>query len=207
MKFLLAQKIGMSRLFDAQGNAVPVTLLRAGPVVVTQVKAFERDGYRAAQVGFGVRRKPTKPSAGHTKGLGNFRWLREVHLAVDDELKVGDKIHASVFSPGDRVQVRSISKGKGFQGVVKRHGFRGGWGSHGDKHMLRAPGSIGMSWPERVTKGRRMAGRMGFEYVTVKNLEVIEADETKNILALRGAVPGVKGTLVEIFSGSKKHPA
>jgi len=191
----------MTRLFDSSGNVVPVTVLRAGPITVTQIKNNEKDGYSALQVGFGSKQRLSKPQAGHVRGIrGGFRWLKEFRLDENDgkAYEKGAKIDVSVFSLGDRVNVQGISKGKGFAGVVKRHHFRGGWASHGNKHMLRAPGSIGMSWPERVNKGRRMAGRMGYEKVKVKNLEIVEVDPKNNILAVRGAVPGNNGSLVTI---------
>jgi len=204
MKALLGQKLGMTRVFDKDGNVVPVTLVQAGPVVVTQVKTVQKDGYSAVQVGFGKRRRVTKPLSGHLKGKGNVRWLREFPLGEASAAQSGDILDVSVFAVGDRVDVRGVSKGKGFAGVVKRHGFRGGWASHGNKHMLRAPGSIGMSWPERVPKGRRMAGRMGAENVTVKNLTVIEIDAEHNILALRGAIPGNAGGLIVVSGKIEK---
>lgn len=199
MKFILGEKIGMTRMFDAAGNVVPVTVLRADPVMVTQVKSVDKDGYQAVQVGFGRKKKITKAQQGHLKGVGNFGWLKEFRVEKTNDFSRGLTIDVSVFEPGDKVNIQGLSKGKGFAGVVKRHGFRGGWASHGNKHMLRAPGSIGMSWPERVPKGRKMAGRMGYEKVTVKNLEVVEADSKNNILALRGAVPGNRGTWIAII--------
>ena len=198
MKFILGEKIGMTRMFDASGNVVPVTVLRAGPVVVTQVKSVEKDGYKSVQVGYGRKKNLAKPQRGHLKGKGNLSWLKEFKTEDSSEFSEGKRIDVSVFVPGDKVNIQGISKGKGFAGVVKRHGFRGGWASHGNKHMLRAPGSIGMSWPERVPKGRKMAGRMGYDKVTVKNLEVIEVDSKNNTLALRGAVPGNKGSWIVV---------
>lgn len=199
---MLGTKIGMSQMYSEDGAVLPVTLVSAGPVTVTQVKTRDRDGYTALQVGFGNSRKLKKPQRGHVKNLESFQWLREFRTK-DAAYARGAVIDVSVFSRGDRVVVRGLSKGKGFAGTVKRHGFRGGWGSHGAKHSLRQPGSIGASWPERVRKGQRMAGRMGHAAVTVQNLEVVHVDKEKNILAVKGAVPGARGTLLEIREGKK----
>ena len=201
MKFLLGTKIGMTQLFADDGAVIPVTLVAAGPVTVTQVKTSERNGYAAVQVGAGERRGVAKPMKGHLSGLRNFRWLREFSPG-EEAFERGQTFDVSVFASGDLVTVRGISKGKGFAGVVKRHGFRGGWASHGAKHSLRQPGSIGASWPERVRKGMRMAGRMGHERVTIKNLEVVHVDPAQHILALKGAVPGARGTLL-LIDGSQ----
>lgn len=197
-KFILGQKIGMSQIFDKEGKVIPVSVIEAGPCVVIQTKSPENDGYQAVQIGFGVRKKISKPLAGHLKNLGKFRHLREFKGVPD--LKVGDKIGVGIFQEGDRVKVSGISKGKGFQGVVKRHGFSGGMASHGNKDRLRAPGSIGTSFPEHVRKGRRMAGRMGFDRVSVKDVKIVKVDQENNILAVKGAVPGRRGTLLEISS-------
>ncbi|HBA52629.1 MAG: 50S ribosomal protein L3 [Candidatus Azambacteria bacterium GW2011_GWB2_46_37] len=195
-KFILGQKIGMSQIFGKEGEVIPVSVIEAGPCVVIQIKSPENDGYQAVQIGFGERKKVSKPLAGHLKNLGKFRHLREFKGVAD--LKVGDKIGVGIFQEGDRVKVSGVSKGKGFQGVVKRHGFSGGMASHGNKDRLRAPGSIGTSFPEHVRKGRRMAGRMGFDRVSVKDVKIVKVDQENNILAVKGAVPGRKGTLLEI---------
>lgn len=197
-KFILGQKLGMSQIFGKEGKMIPVSVIEAGPCVVIQTKSSENDGYQAVQIGFGTRKKISKPLAGHLKNLGKFRHLREFKGIAD--LKVGDKISVGIFQEGDRVKVSGVSKGKGFQGVVKRHGFSGGMASHGNKDRLRAPGSIGTSFPEHVRKGRRMAGRMGFERVTVKDVKIVKVDLENNILAVKGAVPGRRGTLLEISS-------
>lgn len=197
-KFILGQKIGMSQIFDKEGKVIPVSVIEAGPCVVIQIKSSENDGYQAVQIGFGTRKKISKPMAGHLKNLGKFRHLREFKGVAD--LKVGDKIEVGIFQEGDRVKVSGVSKGKGFQGVVKRHGFSGGMASHGNKDRLRAPGSIGTSFPEHVRKGRRMAGRMGFDRVSVKDVKIVKVDQENNILAVKGAVPGRRGTLLEILS-------
>lgn len=197
-KFILGQKIGMSQIFGKEGEVIPVSVIEAGPCVVIQIKSSENDGYQAVQIGFGTRKKISKPLAGHLKNLGKFRHLREFKGVAD--LKVGDKIGVGIFQEGDRVKVSGVSKGKGFQGVVKRHGFSGGMASHGNKDRLRAPGSIGTSFPEHVRKGRRMAGRMGFDRVSVKDVKIVKVDQENNILAVKGAVPGRRGTLLEISS-------
>ncbi len=195
-KFILAKKIGMSQIFDSEGKVTPVTIVEAGPCVVTQIKKIDGDGYNAIQLGFGETKKNNKPKQGHLKELGNLKHLRE--FRTEEDLKVGDKVDVSIFEEGDKVKVSGFSKGKGFAGVVKRHGFHGGPASHGQKDRLRAPGSIGMSFPERVPKGRRMAGRMGNDRVSVKNLVIAAVDRDNNLLALRGAVPGNNNSLIEI---------
>ena len=186
----------MSQIFDGEGKVIPVTLVEAGPCIVTQIKKIDGDGYNAIQLGFGETKKNNKPKQGHLKELGNLKHLRE--FRTEEDLKVGDKVDVSIFAEGDKVKVSGFSKGKGFAGVVKRHGFKGGPASHGQKDRLRAPGSIGMSFPERVPKGRRMAGRMGYDRVSVKNLVIAAIDRDNNLLALRGAVPGNNNSLIEI---------
>lgn len=180
-------------------KVIPITIVKAGPVVITQIKNIEKDKYRAAQIGFDpTRKKLNKPLKGHLKDLGNFRYLKEFKLIPGVEYKVGDTFDVSQFSEGDKIKVSGVSKGKGFQGVVKRHGFYGGPQTHGQKNRLRAPGSIGSTAPQRVLKGRKMAGRMGSERVTIKNLEIAGIDKENNILMIKGAVPGIKGILLEI---------
>lgn len=189
-------------------NVVPLTLIESGPNFIVQVKTKEKDGYSAVQLGFGVRKEKNikKPQRGHlakilsTKSeIRNLRYLKEFRVDPTD-LKAGDEVKLTDFKSGDKVTVIAISKGKGFQGVVKRHGFHGGPKSHGQKDRHRAPGSIGASWPQHVIKGMRMAGRMGGDKITVKNLEVVEVDKENNLIALKGAVPGRRGTLVMIKS-------
>ena len=199
MKFILGTKINMAQIFTDAGEAVPVTLIEATPVVVTQVKTSEKDGYASVQVGYGVRKEKniSKAELGHMKE-GRFRALKEFRLTGDKTYTVGDKIDVSVFQNGDKVEVSATSKGKGFQGVVKRHGFHGGPRSHGQKHSEREPGSIGGGLRTRVPKGMRMAGRMGGTRITVKNLKIVQVDPAKNLLLVSGAVPGRRGTLVEI---------
>ena len=199
MKFILGKKIGMSQVFSEDRKVTPVTLIEAGPCVVTQVKTEEKDGYQAVQVGFGERKKINRPLMGHLKDLGKFRYLREIR-DVKEDMKIGDKIDAGVFKEGDKIKVIGISKGKGFQGVMKRHGFHGSPATHGHKHDHRAPGSIGSAFPEHVLKGKKMAGRMGGDQVTVKGLKVVKVDEENNLLAVKGAVPGKRGTLLKVES-------
>lgn len=203
MKFILAKKEGMTRIFGDDGRARAGTILLADAVTVTQVKTKEgKDAYSAIQVGRGVRKTKniSKPVLGHTKGKG-FQAIREFRGA--EGAAVGDTIDAGVFAVGDVVQVSGITKGKGFAGVVKRHGFHGGPRSHGQKHTERSPGSIGGSGGRaggRVAKGMKMAGRMGTDRVTVTNLKVLAVDAKEGKLIVSGAVPGRRGTLLEIVS-------
>ena len=201
MKYILGTKQNMTQFFGDDGKVAPATLLVAGPVVVLQTKNKEKDSYVAVQVGFGKKRNITKALAGHFGELGSFRHVKEFRL--DDDASTpnrGDVFDVSVFVPGDVVAVSGVSKGKGFQGVVKRHGFHGGRRTHGQKHSEREPGSIGATGPQRVFKGTRMAGRMGGDRVTVKNLRVLAVDKDSNQLLVSGAVPGRRGSLVEIRS-------
>ncbi|MDI6591667.1 MAG: 50S ribosomal protein L3 [Patescibacteria group bacterium] len=202
MKFILGLKLGMSQIFDEEGKVIPVTLIEAGPCIVTQIKTKERDGYCAVRIGFGEAKKLTKAIAGHLKGLGRLLFLREFRNekpAIDDRtLKRGDRIDVSIFKEGDLVKVSAISKGKGFAGVVKRWHFKGRPATHGTKHELRTPGSVGTSTPIRVIKGKKMPGRKGNVRVTVRNLKIVKVDKENNLLAIKGAVPGAKGTLLEI---------
>jgi len=198
-KFILGTKVNMTQVWDERGNARPVTVVSATPSVVTQVKTVEKDGYSAVQLGWGTRKAKNinKPLKGHIKELGNFRGLREWRLTTPATQAVGDKISVEVFKKGDTVTVSGISKGKGFQGVVKRHGFHGGSRTHGQKHSEREPGAIGGG---RVAKGMRMAGRMGGERVTVRGLTIVDVLPEDNLLLIGGAVPGRRGTVVEIRS-------
>lgn len=194
----------MSQIFNAKGEVVPVTVLNADPVVVTQVKDGGKDGYKAIQVGFGERKESniSKAQKGHFKTLGNFAHTKEFRVKNGDiTMKVGDKIDVGAFAAGDNVTVSSISKGKGFQGVVKRHGFGGGPRSHGQKHSEREPGSIsgGVRNGGRVPKNMRMAGRMGGDRITVKNLTIVDVDKESNQILIGGAIPGRRGTVVEVL--------
>ena len=190
----------MSQVFDKDGTVWPVTIVQAGPTRVTQIKTKDKDGYDAVQIGFGVKKTKniSKPIRGHLKKSGDesLRWLRE--FRTDEKPELGQILDASIFKEGDIVTVSGITKGKGFQGVVKRHGFKGGPRTHGQKHSEREPGSIGATWPQRVIKGMRMAGRMGGNRITVKKLKIVKIDKENNLLAVSGAVPGARGTLLEI---------
>ena len=191
----------MTQIFDEKGNAIPVTAVSVRANVVTQVRTKENDGYEAVQVGEGSRNpsRINKPQKGHFKELGSFASVREFRLDAPT-LKVGDKVELAQFAPGDMVAVSAISKGKGFQGVVKRHGFHGGPRSHGQKHSEREPGSIGGGLRTHVPVGMRMAGRMGSDRITVTNLKVAHVDAEDSVIYVSGAVPGRRGTLVEIVS-------
>jgi len=203
MKFILGLKLGMSQIFDEKGNVIPITVIEAGPCQVTQTKTKEKDGYIAVQVGFIKKTRKIKKTE---KGK-EYRYIREFRIVKEDKSSLtpfaaDQVIDVSIFQKGEKVKISGISKGKGFAGVVKRWGFAGRSTSHGTKHEVRTPGSVGASFPERVIKGKKMPGRMGFERVTVKNLEVVKVDPENNLLAVRGAVTGAKGTLLEIRSGS-----
>ncbi|MBD3289987.1 50S ribosomal protein L3 [candidate division KSB1 bacterium] len=196
MSALIAKKLGMTRLFDDQGKNIPVTVLQAGPCYITQIKTKEVDGYEALQLGFLSKKEKltTKPLAGHFKkaDVSPLRILKEFRdVKIDESMKLGSELKVDIFEVGDTVMVSGVSKGKGFAGGVKRHGFHGGQKTHGQSDRLRAPGSIGQSsYPSRVIKGTRMAGRMGGENVTVRNLEVVKIDPANNLLVIKGAIPG-----------------
>lgn len=203
MKFILARKGRMTQIFDESGRVYAGTIVQAGPVVVTQVKdAAGKDGYAAVQVAFGEQKESrvSKPQLGHTQGKA-FRFLKEFKTEAGD-LTVGSEIKADVFAEGDTVVISSTSKGHGFAGVVKRHGFHGGRRSHGQKHSEREAGSIGGGGRAggRVAKGMRMAGRMGNDRVTIKNLKVLKVNGTTGEMIISGAIPGAPGALVEIIS-------
>ncbi|OGH71143.1 MAG: 50S ribosomal protein L3 [Candidatus Magasanikbacteria bacterium RIFCSPHIGHO2_02_FULL_51_14] len=201
MKFILGTKLGMTQVFRDDGTVVPVTRVAAGPCVVTQVKNAGKNGVNAVQIGFGTQKLFRVPKAqqGHLKGLATVRFMRDFRtLGEEHGLKHGDTFTVRVFAPGEKVQVVGTSKGKGFQGVVKRHGFHGHPASHGHKDQQRMPGSIGATTPQRVFKGKRMAGHMGDARVTVKNLEVVGVKPEENELLIKGAVPGARGGLLLI---------
>lgn len=181
-------------------KVIPVTVIEAGPVVITQVKGKEKDGYDAFQLGYDTSiKKITKPMAGHLKELGKFRHIKEFKKkSKEQNYNVGDTIDVSVFSKGDKLTIVGYEKGRGFQGVVKRHGFHGGPKTHGQKNRLRAGGSLGATAPQRVIKGRKMAGRMGVERVTLKNVLVVGVDKEKNQLIIKGPVPGNKKSIILI---------
>lgn len=205
MKFVLGTKERMTQVFDQEGVAYPATILHVSPHKVTQVKGVEKDGYEALQVATGEQKsqRVSKAVQGHAGGayqhMREFR-PRENQADVLEGVEKGTEYDASVFEAGDTVSVSAVSKGKGFQGVVKRHGFSGADKSHGTKHNERAPGSIGATGPNRVFRGKKMAGRMGGDRVTVKNLKVLEVNPERNILLVSGAVPGRRGTVVEVRS-------
>ncbi len=203
MKFILGTKEGMTQVFDADGTCHAATILKVEPATITQVKTTEKDGYDAVQVATGTKRESlvSKAERGHTGGA--FKYIKEFRIRKNyDEsvegLEKGQTVDVSQFGEGDSIVVSATSKGKGFQGVVKRYNFAGNKATHGQKHTLRAPGSIGATGPARVFKGTRMAGRMGSDKKTVKNLRVLQVHPDKNLLVVSGAVPGRKGTLVEI---------
>lgn len=200
MKFIIAKKIEMTQEYAEDGTVTPVTVLEAGPVIVTQVKTDEHDGYQAVQVGFGKRKAKniTKPVLGHLKELGPFAVLKE--FRTTDTFERGQAITVDTFAAGDMVDVSGTSIGRGFAGVVKRHGFAGSPATHGHKDQLRMPGSIGAQAPQHVFKGVRMGGHMGAETVTTKNLKVVAVDSEKNIIKIKGAVPGAHGAIVTIKS-------
>lgn len=189
-----------------KGNKVaPVTLISAGPATITQIRSKEKDGYNAVQIGFdATKKKLNKPLRGHLKDLGNFRHLKEFKIENSkfkiENFNVGDVLTVEQFNEGEKVKVSGLNKGRGFQGVVKRHGFGGGPKTHGQKNRYRAPGSIGSTAPQRIMPGRKMAGRMGQKRIMVKNLEIAGIDKENNILMVKGAVPGMRGTLLEITS-------
>lgn len=205
---ILGKKLGMTQVHDNKGKAEAITAIEAGPCTVMQVKTVEKDGYSAAQLGFGeVKQAKTggKKGKGKDKGPGKFKYLREFRLDDSPELEEGQKIDVSLFKAGDIVDVTGTSKGKGFAGGVKRHHFKGGPKTHGQSDRWRAPGSIGStSSPGRVLKGMRMAGHMGNERVTVINMEVYEADPARNLLLLKGAVPGMTNGLVMIKKSKRE---
>ena len=198
MKFILGKKLEMSQIFDDKGNVVPVTLISVEPCQVTQIKTKEKDGYTAIQVGCEKIEKAKKIKK--TMKGKEFKYLKEQRATDEEQLKVGDKIDINIFKEGDIVNISGISKGKGFAGVVKRWHFKGQFKTHGTKEKWRSPGSIGQRFPQHVIKGKKMAGRMGGDRITVKNLKVAKVDSENNILAVRGAVPGRKGALLEIRS-------
>jgi len=204
MNGILGKKIGMTGVFDEKGNYIPCTLIEAGPCYITQIKSNELDGYQAIQVGFDEKpeRLVNKPEMGHFNKTNNKPVYYLSEFRVDDvsSYKVGDAINVTIFNKGDKVKVTGISIGRGFQGVMKRHHFGGGLVTHGQSDRLRAPGSIGASsYPSRVFKGQRMAGRMGGVKRTVRNLSVISVISDSNLLLVKGSVPGAKNSYLKIF--------
>jgi len=201
MKFILGRKIGMTQLFDEQERVQPVTIVQAGPCVVTQIKSIEKDAYQAVQVGFDEK---AAKEAGEKKQIPlqkKFRVLKEFMANKKGEqlsVSLGDTLSVEQFQVHDMIDVRGVTKGKGFQGVVKRHDFGGGPRTHGHRHELRKPGSTGRRFPQHTVKGQRMAGRMGGEHVVTKNLEILWIDTQKNLLAIKGAFAGPNNSIVEI---------
>ncbi len=197
MKLILGKKIGMSQIFDKKENVIPVTVIEAGPCFVTQIKSQDKNNYSAVQIGY-EKLKDKKISK--SKKKKPYRYLREIRLDNSKKFKIGNEITVDVFEEGDLVKISGISKGKGFQGVVKRHGFSGGPASHGHRHVLRTPGSIGSAFPQRVVKGKKMPGHAGAKRVTTTGLKVVKVDKENNLLAVKGAIPGPNNGLVEIKS-------
>jgi len=196
MKFILGKKVAMTQMYDKDGNVIPVTVIEAGPCFVTQIRTEDKDGYQSVQIGIEqLKERKIKK----TQKQKPYKYLREFKGDIDtSKFKIGDKIDVSIFAEGDKLKVSGISKGRGFQGVVKRHGFKGGPASHGHPHSQRKPGSIGRSFPEKVVKGMRMAGHMGVARNTIKNLKIAAVDIENNLLAVSGAVPGHSNGLIEI---------
>ncbi len=207
-KGIIGKKVGMTQIFDEKGNVIPVTVIEAGPCVVAQVKTVETDGYSAVQLGFGdvKEKKMNKPEKGHfaKANVANKKHLREFKLDDAQNLKVGDEIKADVFVAGDKIDVQGITKGKGFQGVIKRHGQSRGPMGHGSMYHRR-PGSMGStSTPGRVFKGKKLPGHMGVATVTIQNLDVVRVDMDKNVILVKGSVPGNKGAILKIKSAAKR---
>lgn len=202
---ILGKKVGMTQTFAPEGRIVGLSAIEAGPCTVTQVKSADKDGYEAVQIGFVEAKKVNSPEAGHLGKAGKMRYLREVSADSVSGIEVGQKVDVAIFEKGEKVDVTAISKGKGFAGGVKRYHFRGGPKTHGQSDRHRAPGAVGATTsPGRVLRGVRMAGHMGAAQVTVQRLEVLEADPARNLLLLKGGVPGPKGGLVIIQKAGKR---
>ena len=206
-KALIGRKVGMTQIFDEEGKVIPVTAIEVGPCTVTQIKTVEQDGYTAVQLGFGEvkERKLNKPELGHLSKnkLAPKKYLREFRLDSVEGMKVGDELKADVFAAGDKVDIQGTSKGKGFQGVIKRHGQSRGPMGHGSMYHRR-PGSMGpTSTPGRVFPGKNLPGHMGVETVTIQNLEVVKVDLDKNVILVKGSVPGAKGAILKVKSSVK----
>jgi large subunit ribosomal protein L3 len=211
-KGILGEKLGMSQVFDDHSRVIPVTVIKAGPCRVTQVMTAEKDGYTAIQLAYGAvpERKLTKPELGHLRKTGTdpLRDLVELRVSDVSRFEVGQEIKADIFAKGEKADIVGVSKGKGFAGVMKRHGFAGKGASHGTDRKHRSPGAVGAcATPSRIFKGMRMAGHMGTDRVTMLNLEVVEADPARNLLLIRGAVPGPRGGLVMVRSSVKGQGA
>lgn len=208
MKFILGTKLKMSQVFREDGNVVPVTKVKVEPCVVTQIKTVEKDNVASVQIGVGRRKEKnvTNPLKGHLKGLPLVKVMKDFRIEAKDSFERGDELTIESFKAGDIVAVTGVSKGRGFQGVVKRHGFHGHPASHGHKDQLRTSGSIGAKGIHHVFKGTRMAGRMGGDTVTVQNLEIISVDVANNELLVKGAIPGVMGSIVQICGQGSMQP-
>lgn len=208
MKNMLGRKVGMTQIFKEDGEVVPVTVISAGPLFVVQKKTMEKDGYNAIQIGFGEvkEKRVTKPLKGHFEkaNVAYTKFLREFHVENPDEFEIGQEIKADVFAEGDMVDVTGTSKGKGTAGVIKRHHFSRGRETHGSKHHRMPGGMSAGTYPGRVFKGHKMMGRMGHERVTVQNLEVVRVDAEKNLILVKGAIPGPKKGLISIKATVKK---
>ena len=203
---IIGKKLGMTQVFRENGKAEAVTAVEAGPCTVIQVKTAAKEGYNAVQLGFGEAKRLNSPRRGHLKELGQFKYLKEFRLTDSEAIEVGERVDVSLFKAGDLVDVTGVSKGKGFAGVVKRYHFAGGPKTHGQSDRHRAPGSIGATTsPGRVFKGMRMAGHMGNRRVTVRRLEVFDADPDRNLLLVRGALPGSRNGLL-LIKKSKGGP-
>lgn len=211
MKGIIGKKVGMTQVFDEKGNSVPVTVIQAGPCFVTQIRTAEKDGYTAIQLGFGDTKpqRLTQGQLGHLRrnNLPALRYLREFRVKNGEvDVQEGQEIKANVFAKGERVNVIGTSKGRGFAGTIKRHNFNRQPTTHGASDRTRAPGSIGMNtFPGHTLKGQRMAGRMGNSRVTIENLEVVVVDAEKNLLAIRGSIPGANGGIVLITPARKRR--
>lgn len=206
---MVGRKLGMTQVFNEKGEALPVTVIECGPNVVTQIRTVENDGYEAVQLGFGISKRLNRPEQGHRKASGYMSdSLREVKATSLDDIEVGQQFKVDTFAAGELVDVSANSKGRGFQGGMKRHGFSGGPKTHGQSDRWRAPGSIGSSaTPGRVMKGIKMAGHMGTNRVTVQNLEVVRVDTERNLLLVKGSVPGPNKGLVMIRKAIKGQQA
>ena len=206
MPGLIGKKIGMTSVFTEEGKNIPCTILETGPCVVTQVKTLQRHGYQAVQVGYEESRKINQPEKGHLKRTSPFRHLKEFRVDSLGDFQIGQRIDADIFQPGDIIDVVGVSTGRGFAGAMKRHNFSGGPKTHGQSDRHRAPGSIGgTTYPGRVSKGQRMPGHWGAERVTVKKVEVVQTDLDRNVLFVKGAVPGARDGLIIMRKGTSKE--
>jgi large subunit ribosomal protein L3 len=202
---IVGKKLGMTQVFAGDGKAETVTVIEAGPCTVAQIKTVDKEGYNAAQLGFGIAKRLNSPEKGHLKELGQFKYLREFRLDDTKGVEVGQKVDVGIFQAGDLIDITGVSKGKGFAGVVKRHHFKGGPKTHGQSDRERHPGAIGATTsPGHVLKGMRMAGHMGDKRVTAQNLEVLKTDPARNLLLVRGAVPGAKNGLLLINKSGRR---